>query len=148
MVFSAVSMDSSFEVVDLVRVGERNKTRTKQKTTVCFVTPYWRGSIKNESGAGKIVQHSCFIQTEKKRSGSYLVASTHSFGFELLARNTYGFWCDWTFMVLLADQRRKRSCFAGASTCFWTQCTEYLQQVTQNAQFLPLLGTGDFIFHR
>ena len=26
MVFSAVSMDSSFEVVDLARVGERNKT--------------------------------------------------------------------------------------------------------------------------
>jgi len=26
MVFSAVSMDSSFEAVDLVRVGERNKT--------------------------------------------------------------------------------------------------------------------------
>ena len=26
MVFSAVSTDSSFEAVDLVRVGERNKT--------------------------------------------------------------------------------------------------------------------------
>ena len=36
-------------------------------------------------------------------------------------------------MVLLADQHRKRSCLAGASTCFWTQCTEYLQQVTQSA---------------
>ena len=40
MVLSAVSMDSTFEVVDLVRVGERNKTRTKQTTTiVCFVAP-------------------------------------------------------------------------------------------------------------
>ena len=36
-------------------------------------------------------------------------------------------------MVLLADQHGKRSCLAGASTCFWTQCTEYLQQVTQSA---------------
>ena len=33
MVLSAVSMDSTFEVVDLVRVGERNKTRTKQNKT-------------------------------------------------------------------------------------------------------------------
>ena len=31
MVFSAVSIDSSFEVVDLVRVDERNKTRTKKQ---------------------------------------------------------------------------------------------------------------------
>ena len=43
-------------------------------------------------------------------------------------------------MVLLADQHRKRSCLAGASTCFWTQCTDYLQQVTQNAQFQPVHG--------
>ena len=32
---------------------------------------------------------------------------------------------------------------AGASTCFWTQGTEYLQQVTQNAQFELVHGTGD-----
>ena len=40
-------------------------------------------------------------------------------------------------MVLLADPHQKRSCLARASACFWTQCTEYLQQVTQSAQFQP-----------
>ena len=131
----------------------------KETTTVCFVTLYWRSSIwkYNESGAGKIVQHSCFIQTEKKQSGSYPVVSTHSLGpvhlrwghgGALLACDTYGFWCDWAFMVLLADQHWKRSCLAGASTCFWTHCTEYLQQVTQSAQFQLVLGTSNFIFHR
>jgi len=49
------------------------------------------------------------------------------------------------FTVLLADQHRKRSRLAGASTCFWIQGTEYhLQQVAQNAQFQPVLGTGGF----
>ena len=33
MVFSAVSMDSSFQVVDLVRVGERNKRKETTTTT-------------------------------------------------------------------------------------------------------------------
>ena len=95
---------------------------------------------------GKIVWHSCFIQTEKKLSGSYLVVSTHTLGpvhlrrskgkggregGALLACDMYGFWCDRTFMVLLADQHWKRSCLARASTCFWTQCTENLQQVMQ-----------------
>ena len=93
MVFSAVSMDSSFQVVDLVWVGE-----------------------------------------SKKRKKQQLYASLrHTDAVPLLACDTYGFCCDCAFMVLLADQHRKRSCLAGASTCFWTQCTEYLQQVTQSA---------------
>ena len=42
MVFSAVSIDSSFKVVDLVRVDERNKTRTKnnlkkQNSNICML---------------------------------------------------------------------------------------------------------------
>ena len=53
----------------------------------------------------------------------------------------------WTFIVLLADQHWERSCLAGASTCFQTQGTEYLQQVTQSAQFQLVRGTGDFIFY-
>ena len=40
MVFSAVSMVSSFEADDDMIWSERNKTRTKQTTTVCFVVPY------------------------------------------------------------------------------------------------------------
>ena len=37
------------------------------------------------------------------------------------------------FPVLLADQHRRRSWLARASTCLWTQGTEYLQQVTQSS---------------
>ena len=47
-------------------------------------------------------------------------------------------------MVLLADQHRKQSYLARGSTCLWTHCTEHLQQVTESAQFQPVLGTGDF----
>ena len=45
MVFSAVSMDSSYEVVELVRVGKRNRTKQTTTTTVWFVMPYWRSLI-------------------------------------------------------------------------------------------------------
>ena len=37
------------------------------------------------------------------------------------------------FTVLLADQHSRRSWLARASTCLWTQGTEYLQQVTQSS---------------
>ena len=53
--------------------------------------------------------HSCFIQTEKKRSGSCLVISTHTLrrgrgggGGSPLACDTHGFWCNWAFMDLLS----------------------------------------------
>ena len=49
------------------------------------------------------------------------------------------------FIVLLADQHRKRSCLVGASMCFWTQDTEYLQQVTKSAQFSPYLVPVTFL---
>ena len=49
-------------------------------------------------------------------------------------------------VVLLADQHRKRSCLAEASTCFWTLGTEHLQQGTQNPQFQLVCGTSDFYF--
>ena len=49
-------------------------------------------------------------------------------------------------IVLPADQHRKWSCLARASTCFWTQGTEYLQQITQSAQFQLVCGTGNFFF--
>ena len=38
MVFSAVSTESSFEVVGLIRVGDRNKTRAKQATAMLRYT--------------------------------------------------------------------------------------------------------------
>ena len=55
----------------------------------------------------------------------------------------------WTVIVLLANQHWKQSCFIGlgASTCFWTQGTEYdLQLVIQSTQFQLVhgIGTGDY----
>ena len=50
------------------------------------------------------------------------------------------------FIVFLADQHRKRSCLAEASTCFWTQGTEHLQQVTQSPQFQPVLVLATLLF--
>ena len=50
------------------------------------------------------------------------------------------------FCLLNITRRDKGSCLAGASTCFRTQGTEYdLHQVTKNAQFQSVLGTGDCI---
>ena len=40
------------------------------------------------------------------------------------------------------------TCLARASTCFCTQGTEYLKQVTQSTQFQPVCGTSNFIFNR
>ena len=72
--------------------GWARKTKTKQTTTVCFVAPRWCSSIWNERGVGKIVRHSCFIQTEMKRSGSYLVVSTPTLGPVHLKRVQRGGW--------------------------------------------------------
>ena len=149
MVFSAVSMDSSFEVVDLVPVGEKNKTNNNNNCMLCYAILIqfnlkWKQSRK-------IVQHSCFIQTE-----SYLVVSTHSLGpvhlrwggggtssmphvWLLVWLSVHGFACwstpeailfSWSIHLLLDPKYR------------------YLQQVTQRAQFMPVLGTSDFIFHQ
>ena len=69
MVFSAVSMVSSFEADedtdDLVGVGD--KTQTQTHTAVCFVAPSI-DAVRSRTKA----EHSCFIQTEMKQS------STHS----------------------------------------------------------------------
>ena len=40
------------------------------------------------------------------------------------------------------------TCLARASTCFCTQGTEYLKQVTQSTQFQPACGTSNFICYR
>ena len=137
MVFSAVSMVSLIEADDdTIWLSWARKIK---QTTVCFVAPYWQSLIYNKRGAGKIIQHSCFTQTKMKWSSSSVV-STHILGpvhlggggGALLACDMYSFWCDWAFMVLLADQHWKQSYLAGGSTCFWTHCTEYLQQVTQS----------------
>ena len=132
MFFSAVSMVSSFEADDdthdLVGVGERNKTNNC-RLRYAILTQFdlqWKRS--------GIVQHrpQLLYPNRKETVRYYLVISTHTLrpvhwrrrrkgGGErvgALLADTHGFWCDWAFMVLLADQHRKRSCLAGASTCF------------------------------
>ena len=86
---------------------------------------------------GKIIQHRPrLLYPNRKETGRLLSCSQHSYfgtylfeewggGGSLLASDTHGFWCDWAFMVLLADQHRKRSCLAGIPLAL-DQCTEYL----------------------
>ena len=50
------------------------------------------------------------------------------------------------FTVLLADQHWKRSLLARASTCLWTQGTEYFPQVTQTARFQSVHGMATLSF--
>ena len=62
----------------------------------------------------------------------------------------------WAFTVLLADQHWKQSCLARASTCCWTQGTDYLQQVNKMLSFsqyvvpvtLFLTGTRGTFTHK
>ena len=79
MVFSAVSMVSSFEADDLVRYtrfgrGGRKKTLDASLRHIDAVRS------RTKAGRGKSFLLSCFIQTELKRPGSYLVVSTHTLG--------------------------------------------------------------------
>ena len=124
------------------------ETKQEQNKQQLFASLRHADTIRSRMKAEQEKSFSTAALSIQKRNDPVviIVVSTHSLGFELLVC----FWCDWAFMVLLADQRRKRSCLARASTCFWTQCTEYLQQVTQSAQFhfQPVLNTGDFIFHQ
>ena len=97
MVFAAVSMVSSFEADDnthdLVGVGEKIKTKTKQNKQQLYASLrhiFDAARSKMKAERGEIVQHICFIQTEKKRSGSYLVVSTHTLGPVHLRRGSGG----------------------------------------------------------
>ena len=85
--------------------------------------------------------HLSYFQTEMKWSGSYLAVSTHTWDLSTSSMRHV-----WLSVHGFSDQRWKRSCLAGASTCFWTQCTEYLPQVTQSAQFQLVLGMATLFF--
>ena len=86
MVFSAVSV--GFFVLFLERTmihtiwsvwaRKTKQEQNKQLYALLRRTDAVRSRMKAERG--EIVQHSCFIQTEKKLSGSYLVVSTHTLG--------------------------------------------------------------------
>ena len=86
MVLSAVSMVSSFEADedthDLVGEGEKiknkkNKTNNNYMLRCTILTQF---DLEWKRSGEKLVQLSCFIQTAKKQSGSYLVVSTHILG--------------------------------------------------------------------
>ena len=90
-----------------------------------------------------------FIQTEKNGSGSYLAVSTHSLGPVYLRRGSGGTSSMRHVRLLVwlsVHGFACRSCLARASTCFWTQCTEYPHQVTQSAQFQPYLVLATLFF--
>ena len=164
--FSAVSMGFSFkednDTHNLVWVGEKNKTQSKQNKQQQLYALLNTDAVQSRT---KVEQGKSFstaaLSKQKWNSPVAILQSAlillnlsiwgggrWGWGVSLLACDTCGCWRGWVFMVLLADQHQKRSCLAGASTCFWTQCTEYLQQVTQSAQFQPVLGTSNFTFHR
>ena len=84
---------------NLVRVGKKNKTNNNCMLRCNLLTQF----DLERKWSWKIVHHSCFIQTEMKRSGSYLVVNTHTlgpvhlrrgWGGSLLACNRNSFWCD------------------------------------------------------
>ena len=87
VVFSAVSMVSSFEADDnthsSVRVGEILRN-TKQTTTVCFVQLLRHiDAVRSRMKADQGISFSTAAlnpQREKKQWGSYLVVSTHTLG--------------------------------------------------------------------
>ena len=85
----------------------------------------WKQSRENHS-----VQ---MLYSNRNGMVRYLAVSTHTLGPVdsrrgegelLLACDAYGIWCDWVFIVLLADWHWMQSCLAGTSTCFWTQGIE------------------------
>ena len=67
MVLSAVSMDSTFEVVDLVRVGERNKTRTKQQQL--YVSLRHTVAVRSRMKAERDKSFSTAVLSKQKRNG-------------------------------------------------------------------------------
>ena len=86
MVFSAVSVGGFvlfFErtMIHTIWSGwarKKKQEQNKQLYTLLRRTDAVRSRMKAERG--KIVQHSCFIQTEKKLSSSYLVVGADTLG--------------------------------------------------------------------
>ena len=94
----------SFEMDIMHTIWSGWARKTKQTTTELYASLHHIDAVWSRAKVeGKIVHHSCFIQTEMKRSGSYLVVNTHTlgpahlrrgWGGSLLACNRYSFWCD------------------------------------------------------
>ena len=132
MVFLFVSMVSSFEVDndtdDLVGIGEekrKKKERKKKCASLCHndaVRSRTKANLYSDKNETVLScgQRLCFKTCPSEQEEC---------------------------IVFHADEYHKRFCLARASTCFWIQGTEYLQQVTQSAQFQPVLGTSNLIFY-
>ena len=67
MVSSLRADDDTYD--SRVDVGREKQQQQKTVRMLC-----------DENGSGKIVQHSCFIQTEKKRFGTLQSVSNHTLG--------------------------------------------------------------------
>ena len=67
----------------MIRFGRGGREKqNKKKTNNCMLcyAILTQFDLEWKRRGGELVQHSCFIQTEKKLSGSYLVVSTHTLG--------------------------------------------------------------------
>ena len=63
-------------MIQFGRGGRDKQNKQQQLYASLHHTDTVQSRMKAEGG--EIVQHSCFIQTEKKWSGSYLVVGTHT----------------------------------------------------------------------
>ena len=145
------------------RFGRGGREKQKQNKQQLYASLRHIDAVRSRTKAERVKSFSTAALSKQKWNGPVAILSSALLlwdlsiwrgcsgvgggqgGRSLLVCDTYGFWCDRVFMVLFADHHQKRSCLSRASTCFWTHWT---QQVTQSAQFQPVLGTGDFIFHR
>ena len=117
----------------------------EKKLTVCFTVPYRCRMIRSWM---KVVQEKSYSKADlSKQKWKDLVSfSQHShFGTCLFKEGWSGGCWQWKFSLsqhlqcdseqslfwlLSHEQHQKQSFLAGASTCFWSQGTQYLQQLS------------------